>query len=145
MKSFFEYAQQQFKVDKRLVFLYCVVYLLWGLAMNWVGMELEIAKFVYWWQVATTYIIYMVPISLLLRGLPFHAQYAYGLVAMGLLEFVGYSLESSYAYPNNMLDQLFNERSFSLALALFFAFYFPLGNWGVGKLYRALFPNGKSA
>lgn len=144
MKSFFEYAKQKFKVDRRLVLLYCGVYLVWGLAMNWVGIQLEIAKFTFWWQVITTYIVYMVPISLLLRGQPFHTQYAYGLIAMGLLEFSGYALETSYAYPNNILDQFFNIRNFGLAMALFFALYFPLGNWGVGKLYALLFSEENS-
>jgi len=57
---------------------------------------------------------------------------------MALLEFGGYALETSYAYPNNLLDQLFNERNFSLGMALFFALYFPLGNWGVGKIHAFL-------
>lgn len=104
--------------------------------MNWVGQWLEIAKFTYWWQVITCYIFYMVPISLILRGMPFFQQYAYGLVAMGLLEFGGYALETSYAYPNNLLDIAFNERNFSLAMALFFGLYFPLGNALVAKIHR---------
>ena len=107
--------------------------------MNWVGQQLVIAKFTFWWQVITCYILYMVPISLLLRGLPFHQQYAYGLIAMGLLEFGGYALQTSYAYPNNILDQLFNQRNFSLGMALFFALYFPLGNALVAKIYSFLF------
>nr|WP_210423733.1 hypothetical protein [Croceivirga thetidis] len=127
------------RVDKRLLITYVLVYFLWGLAMNWFGAQVEIAKFTFWWQVITCYILYMVPISLLLRGLPFHTQYAYGLIAMGLLEFGGYALQTSYAYPNNILDQLFNIRNFSLAMSLFFALYFPLGNWGVGKIYDLLF------
>jgi hypothetical protein len=86
----------------------------------------------------------MVPISLLLRNLPFHAQYAYGLVAMGILEFGGYALHSSYAYPDNILDKLFSPQNFGLGMALFFALYFPLGNWGVCKIYKAVF-NKKSS
>ncbi len=139
MSQFLAYAKEKFLVDKRLVLTYCMVYLTWGTVMNWFGAEVEIAKFTYWWQIITCYILYMVPISLLLRGLPIHTQYAYGLVAMGLLEFGGYALESSYAYPNNLLDQFFNIRNFSLGMALFFALYFPLGNWGVAKIYKALF------
>ncbi|MGB5236064.1 MAG: hypothetical protein WBN59_00415, partial [Flavobacteriaceae bacterium] len=107
--------------------------------MNWIGEELRIAKFTYWWQVITVYVIYMVPISLLLRGLPVHSQYAYGLIAMGLLEFSGYALQSSYAYPENLIDIFFTERNFALAMALFFAWYFPLGNWAVGKIYKVSF------
>ncbi|WP_422859965.1 hypothetical protein ACOKFD_03375 [Flagellimonas sp. S174] len=139
MKEFVQYVLQKVNVDKRLLLIYCTVYFLWGLGMNWFGAQVEIAKFTYWWQVITCYILYMVPISLVLRGLPFHAQYAYGLIAMGLLEFGGYALQTSYAYPNNLLDQFFNIRNFSLGMALFFALYFPLGNWGVGRIYVMIF------
>lgn len=139
MKEFLKYAKQQFQVDKRLIVIYCIVYFLWGMGMDWFGTQVEIAKFTFWWQVITCYIFYMVPISLVLRGLPFHAQYAYGLVAMGLLEFGGYALQTSHAFPDNILDQFFNIRNFSLGMALFFALYFPLGNWAVGKIYASLF------
>lgn len=139
MIEFIDWAKAKLKVDKRLIFIYCVVYFSWGMVMDWFGVQVEIAHFTYWWQVITCYILYMVPISLLLRKLPFHAQYAYGLVAMGLLEFGGYALESSYAYPNNLMDQFFNERNFALGMALFFALYFPMGNWGVQKIYTVLF------
>ncbi len=139
MTEFFSWAKVQLQVDKKLILTYCVVYFSWGMLMDWFGTQVEIARFTYWWQVISCYILYMVPISLLLRKLPFHAQYAYGLVAMGALEFGGYALQSSYAYPDNLLDQFFNIRNFSLGMALFFALYFPLGNWGVGKIYKGLF------
>ena len=139
MNEFITWAKGKLNVDRRLIVIYCIVYFLWGLGMNWFGTEVEIAKFTYWWQVITCYILYMVPISLLLRGLPFHRQYAYGLIAMCFLEFGGYALKTSYAYPNNILDQLFNIRNFGLGMALFFALYFPAGNWLVGKIYGFLF------
>ncbi|WP_350285769.1 hypothetical protein [uncultured Croceitalea sp.] len=144
MKTILDFVKEKLTVDKRLILLYCVVYFSWGMVMNWFGAQVEIAKFTYWWQVITCYIFYMVPISLLLRGLPFHTQYAYGLIAMGLLEFGGYAFETSYAYPDNLMDQFFNVRNFSLGMALFFALYFPLGNWGVGKLYQFLFKKQSS-
>lgn len=143
MKDFISWATSKIKVDKRLLILYCLVYFLWGFGMNWFGAEVGIAKFTFWWQVITCYILYMVPISLLLRNLPFHMQYAYGLVAMGLLEFGGYALQTSYAYPNNLLDQFFGVRNFALGMALFFALYFPLGNWAVQKIYDALWSSSK--
>lgn len=136
-----QYVLQKLAVDKRLWLVYCSVYLLWGIAMNWIGQQAEIAKFTYGWQVITCYLLYMVPISLVLRGLPFREQYAYGLVAMTLLEFGGYALETSYAYPDNIVEQLFTIRNFSLAMALFFALYFPLGNGIVSKIYTLLFKN----
>ncbi|NNE76213.1 MAG: hypothetical protein HKN31_03985 [Pricia sp.] len=139
MKKFFQWAKTQLRVDKKLVLTYCVFYFLWGMGMNWFGIEMEIAKFTSWWQVFSCYIFYMVPISLLVRNLPFHAQYAYGLVAMGLLEFFGYYFETSYAYPNNSIEQAFGIHNFTLGMALFFAFYFPLGNWVVWKIYSGIF------
>ncbi len=139
MTEVIAWARSQFNVDKRLVLIYCVLYFLWGLGMNWFGTEMEIAKFTYWWQVISCYILYMVPISLLLRNQPYYTQYAYGLFAMGLLEFGGYALSTSYAYPNNIIDQIFGERNFALGMTLFFALYFPLGNWAVAKLYQIIF------
>jgi len=139
MQQFLEFAKEKLNVDRRLILVYCLVYFFWGMGMDWFGTQMEIARFTYWWQVITCYIFYMVPISLLLRGLPFHTQYAYGLVAMCLLEFGGYALQSSYAYPDNLLDQFFTIRNFSLGMALFFALYFPAGNWLVGKVYTLFF------
>ena len=139
MNSFIKYAKLKLNVPFQLLLTYVVIYLIAGTIMNYVGAQLEIAKFTHWWQILTCYGLYMIPISLLLRGLPFHMQYAYGLIAMGLLEFGGYALESSYAYPDNLIDQIFNPRNFSLAMALFFAVYFPLGNLLVEKIYGLIF------
>lgn len=139
MTEFIQYAKSKLNVDKRLIAIYCIIYFSWGMLMDWFGTQVEIARFTYWWQVITCYIVYMVPVSILLRKLPFHMQYAYGLVAMCILEFGGYAFESSYAYPNNLMDQFFNERNFALGMAMFFALYFPIGNWGVQKIYDAVF------
>ncbi|MEN1783785.1 MAG: hypothetical protein AAGF77_01490 [Bacteroidota bacterium] len=138
MSSFLHWAIVKWQVDIKLWVTYCITYFVWGLGMNWIGQLLEIAQFTYWWQVITCYVLYMVPISLLLKDMPFQLQYAYGLIAMGLLEFLGYTFQTSYAYPNNILDQLFGIRNFSLGMALFFALYFPLGNTLVGALYRLI-------
>ncbi len=138
MKPFLAFANEKLKVDRKLILVYMIVYAAWGIGMNYFGTWMEIARFTYWWQIITCYILYMIPVSLLLRGLPFHAQYAYGLVAMGLLEFGGYAIRSSYAYPDNILDKIFSPQNFSLGMALFFALYFPAGNWIVEKVYAAV-------
>lgn len=138
MKPFLAFANEKLKVDRKLILVYMIVYAAWGIGMNYFGTYMEIARFTYWWQIITCYILYMIPVSLLLRGLPFHAQYAYGLVAMGLLEFGGYAIRSSYAYPDNILDKIFSPQNFSLGMALFFALYFPAGNWIVEKVYAAV-------
>lgn len=138
-----ELIQQHIKTlretPKTLFLVYIIVYFSWGMGMNRFGAEMEIARFSYWWQVITCYILYMVPISILLRKYTFFDQYAYGLVAMGILEFLGYWLQTSYAYPNNILDQMFNPQNFSLGMALFFALYFPAGNWLVSKIHSLIF------
>lgn len=131
------------KTPKKLLLTYIVVYFLWGLGMNYFGTEMEIARFTYWWQIITCYILYMVPISILLKEYTFFEQYAYGLVAMGILEFLGYWLQTSYAYPNNILDSIFNPQNFSLGMALFFALYFPAGNWLVKKIHSLVFNKNK--
>ena len=139
MNEFITYAKAKFDIDKKLLLIYVIIYFLWGMGMDKFGAIIEIARFTYWWQVITVYLMYMIPISLLLRKLPFHAQYAYGLVTMCLLEFGGYLLETSYAYPNNLMDKFFNIRNFSLGMALFFALYYPAGNWLVSKVYKLIF------
>ncbi|MDC7994599.1 hypothetical protein [Altibacter sp. HG106] len=118
--------------------VYILFYFCWGLVMNWIGQELEIAKFTYWWQVITTYVLYMVPISILLRPYPVFTQYAYGLIAMGLLEFGGYALQTSYIYPDNILERWFGPHVFALCMTLFFAWYFTLGNYVVNRIFVPL-------
>lgn len=131
--------KEQFKklrsVEPTRLAIYICVYFCWGILMHHVGQWLEIAKFTFWWQVISTYILYMVPISILLRGYTFFTQYAYGLVAMAVLEFGGYTLGTSYIYPDNILEQYFGEHTFALCMALFFALYFPVGNWVVNRIY----------
>lgn len=139
MKALLNYAKMKFDVPPALIIIYIIVYSCWGILMDWFGTQMEIARFTFWWQIITVYLIYMIPISLLLRGLPFHRQYAYGLIAMGFLEFSGYALETSYAYPDNLLDQFFGIRNFSLGMALFFALYFPVGNYVATKIYVLIF------
>ena len=139
MKDFISYGKSKLFVDPKLILVYIIIYFAWGLGMNYFGTQTEIARFTHWWQVFTVYLVYMVPISLLLRGLPFFQQYAYGLVAMGFLEFAGYALETSYAYPDNILDQLLHIRNFSLAMSFFFALYFPACNCALGKILHNFF------
>jgi hypothetical protein len=137
----FDRLRKEFRIPAAHWVTYGVAYFAVGALMNQVGQWMEIARFVYWWQVITVYVLYMVPISILLRKLTWWQQYVYGLFPMGLLEFGGYALRSSYAYPHNILDQFFGERNFSLAMTLFFALYFPLLNALVTRLYRLLLPS----
>lgn len=138
-----QHLQTLKNTQKTLLLTYVIIYFAWGIGMNWFGAEMKIARFSYWWQVITCYILYMVPISILLKKYKFFEQYAYGLVAMGILEFLGYWLQTSYAYPNNILDTIFNPQNFSLGMALFFALYFPAGNWLVNKVHSLVFLSKK--
>jgi uncharacterized membrane protein len=137
--SAINYFKNSFNIDKRMWLVYIVLFFAWGMLMDQFGRYMEIARFTHWWQVITTYLLFMVPIAILLRKQVWHMQYAYGLIAMSILEWLGYKLETSYAYPNNLLDQYFNIRNFSLSMAIFFAFYIPLGNWAVAGISRKLF------
>ena len=125
--------------DPLLLATYVVIYLLWGIAMHNFGIYTQIARFKHWWQIITCYVLYMIPISLLLKDLVWYEQYVYGLFFMGILEFSGYTIRSSVAFEGNMIDRFFGIRNFTLAMTLFFASYFPIGNWGVGLIFEALF------
>jgi len=127
-----------FQITPALWAIYAITYFCVGTVMNQVGQWLQIARFNYWWQVITVYVLYMVPISVLFRRLPWWQQYLYGLLPMGLLELGGYALHSSYAYPNNIMDRYLDPRNFSLAMVLFFAAYFPLLNTLVARIHRAV-------
>jgi hypothetical protein len=126
-------------IDKKRILLYVIIYFLIGVIMNAIGKELEIAKFNNWWQIITCYVLYMVPISIALRDYSVFNQYAYGLIAMSVLEFGGYALETSYVYPNNLVIQYFGPYTFALGMSLFFALYFPLGNWLIDLIFSTLF------
>jgi len=126
-------------VERSRLLIYIVVYLLWGILMNAFGTFAEIAKFTFWWQIISCYILYMIPISLLLRGFSFFNQYCYGLLAMGILEFAGYALQTSYVFPDNILIQWFGPYTFALGMTLFFGLYFPFGNALVHWLYTLIF------
>ncbi len=140
MQLFLNDIKETFKnTETSLITTYTTIYVLWGIAMNAFGTYAEIARFEYWWQIITCYVFYMIPISILLKKYTFFTQYAYGLVAMGVLEFLGYALQTSYAYPDNILDQFFQPQNFSLAMAMFFALYFPIGNYAVAALHRKVF------
>lgn len=136
MKEFFQHAQGLLDTDPRLLMVYVGVYFPVGVFMHHFGIYTQIARFKYWAQIISCYILYMIPVSLLLKDLPWHQQYAYGLFFMGILEFGGYALKSSIAFDNNILDRWFGARNFSLAMTLFFACYFPLGNFAVERIYQ---------
>ena len=69
LKEFLTYARRKLTVKKSLLMLYIIVYASWGAMMDRFGTVVEIARFSYWWQIITVYILYMIPISLLFQML----------------------------------------------------------------------------
>ena len=115
---------------------YFIVYIPLGFLMNWIGQVAEIAMFANWWQVLTCYGLYLVPASMYCRHKHWFDQYLFGLLALGLLELSGYALGTSIAFSNNILDQIFGERTFALTMTIFFATYLPAGNLLVATCHR---------
>lgn len=107
--------------------------------MNAIGIYLKLACFVSWFQVISCYLLYLLPISLLVRRSSVFQQYLYGLLALAPLELLGYSLGTSYAYPDNIIDRILGERNFTLAMTVFFGWSLPFGNRVVARLERSLF------
>src|SRR6185436_11854092 len=93
---------------------YLPVSLALGLAMNSLGHLLCLAYFRHWWQVATCYWGYVVPVALLLRNRAPWDQVAWGVVAMVPLELVGYGFGTSLACPGNAIEAVLGVRNFSL-------------------------------
>ncbi len=92
---FLRHVRESFRLPPAHWVTYAIVYFVVGTVMNQVGQWMHIARFTYWWQVITVYVLYMVPISVILRRQPWWQQYLYGLLPMGLLEQGGYALHRS--------------------------------------------------
>lgn len=127
------------RISPRLFAVYATFYLVWGLVMNSIGHTAQIAWFAHWWQVFTCYVVYLVPMSLLVRDKNWIDQYAYGVVILAPLEIVGYRIGSSIAADNNILDMILGERNFTLAMSVFFGIIPPIGNFVASSLYRKIF------
>lgn len=126
------------RIEPRRLLVYVLVYALAGTIMNEIGKTLEIARFRWWWQIVTVYLLYCLPVSLYLRRLSFWQQYLHGLFFLALLEFGGYALGSSYAYPDNLIDRYLSPRNFSLFMALAFGLIPPVGNLLVERIAQLL-------
>lgn len=137
--------KERLLIPRRMVLLYGTIYFVAGLIMNSIGKLAHIAEFGHWWQVFTCYVLYLVPMSLLVRNKSLWDQYLFGLWALALLELVGYSLGTSIAHPGNILDQILGERNFTLAMTVFFATYIPGGNLLVAFAQRVVFGEEEEA
>lgn len=123
--------------------VYLTSYLLVGSILQLSAPYIRVARFAYDWQVVTIYGLYLVPMSVLLRGRPWHTQYAYALVAIAPIDILGFALHTSLAYPNNRLDVIVGERNFTLTFVIL-ASWIPLfGNMFVEAVTRQLEPLSK--
>lgn len=125
---------QRLHATPRQYALYVAVYMIWGLTSNSIGKSLAIAEFAHWFQVFTCYVLYLVPVSLLVRHKSAFEQYVYGVFALAPLELVGYGIGTSIAHDGNILDAVLGPRNFSLAMTVFFGIIPPVGN----SIVRAL-------
>jgi hypothetical protein len=131
--------QEILSATPRQYALYVVLYAGWGFINNRLGQLWKLAEFAHWWQVLTCYVLYLVPWSLAVRRRSLAQQYLHGLLALGVLELLGYALGTSIAHPDNMFDQVLGPRNFSLAMTLMFAGLLPAGNLLVAGVERGLF------
>src|SRR5688500_4461822 len=95
---------RRFKASPSELVTTSIVFLATGLIMNSFGKWAQIAEFKYWWQVATCYLGFVLPLALFVRGLPFSLQYAVCVTAFIPLEVAGYALGSSIAHDGNVFE-----------------------------------------
>jgi hypothetical protein len=124
------------KVDRTTYLIYALLYIPVGFFMNAMGQFFQIGEYAYWWQVFTCYGLYLIPASLLVRHRSYFDQYMSGLLIIAILELPAYSLGTSIAHPNSILDQYLTPRNYTLFMTLFFAGFIPLGNWAATKTRR---------
>lgn len=123
--------------------VYLTSYLLVGTILQLSAPYIRVARFAYDWQVVTIYGLYLVPMSVLLRGRPWHTQYAYALVAIAPIDIAGFALHTSLAYPNNRLDVIVGERNFTLTFVILASWIPFFGNMFVQAVTRQLEPLSK--
>lgn len=117
--------------------IYFVVYLAGGAVAQLVlAPHLEIARFARDWQFLTLYGGFLVPLSLAVRGLPWHQQYAYSLMAIAPVEISAFALGTSVAYPANLFDAVLGPHNFTLAMVMLAAWLPYLGNLVVATVDR---------
>ena len=118
--------------------IYLISYLLLGALAQLLTPYLEIARFARNWQFITLYGGFLVPLSVLIRGLPWHQQYAYAVMAIAPIELGAFTLHTSIAYPHNIIEVLLGQRNFTLAMVLLAAWIPYVGNLVVPAFARWL-------
>ena len=98
--------------------------------MNAMGQFFRIGEYAHWWQVLTCYGFYLIPASLLVRHRSYFDQYLSGLLIIAILELPAYSLGTSIAHPNSILDQYLTPRNYYTFYDRFFRRLHPPGELG---------------
>jgi hypothetical protein len=127
------------RTPRRIWILYLVVYCSAGGVLQAASPRLQIAAFYHDWQVLTLYGLFLVPLSILLRGRPWHVQYAYAVTAIAPVDIGGFALGTSIAYPNNIIERAFGPLSFTLVFVILAGWMPLLGNLLVARLEGWLF------
>jgi len=123
--------------------LYLTIYLAVGAFLQLTAPYTRIARFAHDWQVLTIYGCYLVPLSIFLRGRPWHRQYAYAVLAIAPVDLVGFTLGTSLAYDGNPIDRVLGVRNFTLGFVLTAAFIPLLGNLVVPRIAALLVRAGR--
>lgn len=104
-----------------------VVFIVIGFLMNSFGKWAHLAEFKHWWQVATCYWGYVLPLALFIRGDPKPMQYAICVTAFIPLEVVGYGLGTSIAHDGNAFEAVAGVRNFTAVMVAGVGFIPPIG------------------
>jgi hypothetical protein len=119
--------------------VYLVVYIVAGGVLQWASPYMRIAAFLHDWQVFSLYGLFLVPLSILVRGRPWHTQYVYAVAAIGPIDVIGFAIGTSIAYPGNVIERVVGTRSFTLAFVLAAGWIPVVGNIVVSRLEALLF------
>jgi hypothetical protein len=103
---------------RRRLQLTAVVLLGIGVVMNALGHALGIAWFRHWWQILPTYLGYVLPLTLWLRGTPTWQAWQRSVLVFIPLELVGYGLGTSVVGENNASSSVLGPHNFTLAMVL---------------------------
>lgn len=103
---------------RRRLQLTAVVLLVIGVVMNTLGHAFGIAWFRHWWQILPTYLGYVLPLSLWLRGTPTWRAWQRSVLVFIPLELVGYGLGTSVIGDGNVISALLGPHNFTLAMVL---------------------------
>ncbi|MFP5289220.1 MAG: hypothetical protein ACLGI9_26020 [Thermoanaerobaculia bacterium] len=130
---------------RRLWLLYLFVYFCMGGVVQLILPYINIAYFSRPWQFATLYCGFLVPLSMPLRGQPWHRQYAYFVTAIMPIEIGAFILGTSVAYPHNILEPIVGMRNFTLAMVMIDSWIPYIGNRIVDLLWPLVSRSGADA